>query len=334
MPELRKDPVTGHWVIFSTERNKRPTDFHPARREPLAPSCPFCEGHEDKTPHEIFAHRPQAGQANGPGWWIRVVPNKFPVLQVEGELNPQGVGMFDTMNGIGAHEVIIDTPRHDLGLADLPEAQVEQLLWTFHSRSQDLRRDIRLQYVLVFKNYGEAAGATLEHSHSQLIATPVVPHRVKEKLSGARHYHQYRERCIYCDLIRQELASRERLVLETEHFVVLAPYASRFPFELCLLPRRHEHDYAALSRPQAADLAGALKDCLARLRRALADPAYNLLIHTAPLQEPCGPYFHWHLELMPRLTKMAGFEWGTGFHINPTLPEDAAKYLRQVDLKS
>lgn len=333
MPDLRKDAVTGHWVIISTERSKRPTDFRPMAHEVDPTACPFCEGHEDRTPPEILAHRGHGLPANGPGWSVRVVPNKFPVLHVEGELNRQGVGMFDTMNGIGAHEVIIDTPVHGQAMSDLSPAQVEQLLWTFQGRCMDLRRDHRMRYVLIFKNHGDAAGATLEHSHSQLIATPVVPNRVIEKIEGSRRYFQYRDRCIYCDILRQELASRERVVLETDHFAVLAPFASRFPFEMQILPKKHSHDYGSLEKPQAADLAVVLKDCLGRLKKALADPAYNFLVHTAPLQEPCEPFFHWHLELMPRLTKIAGFEWGTGFYINPTQPEDAAKYLRQVDLK-
>jgi UDPglucose--hexose-1-phosphate uridylyltransferase len=331
MPELRKDLVTGHWVIISTERSKRPTDYRPARGETKPSACPFCPGHEAQTPSEILALRPGGGAANGPGWQVRVIPNKFPVLQVEGELDRQGQGLFDTMNGIGAHEVIIDTPQHGLGLGDLAEAEVERVLWVFHSRCQDLRKDLRMRYLLVFKNHGDAAGATLEHSHSQLIATPVIPSRVLDKLEGSKRYYREKERCIYCDLLRQELAGRERLVMETEHFAVLAPFASRFPFELLILPKRHGHDYGDLDQALAADLAKVLKQCLGRLKKALSDPAYNFLIHSAPLREDCGSYFHWHLELMPRLTKIAGFEWGTGFYINPTQPEEAAKYLRQME---
>ncbi len=321
MPELRKDPVTHRWVIISNERGKRPTDFGRPQALKKGGACPFCPGSESKTPAEILAIRPEGSQPNGPGWQVRVVPNKFPVLQVEGDLNRRGLGMFDMMNGIGAHEVIIDSPDHERALSDLEEGQVERILWTYRDRCLDLRRDMRLRYTLVFRNQGEAAGATLEHPHSQLIATPVVPSLVREKVEGALRYFEYKERCVYCDILRQELSGRDRLVVESEHFAALAPFASRFPFELAVFPKRHGHDFGQMDQSQAADLARVLKQALARLRKSLADPAYNYVIHTAPLQQRCEEEFHWHMEIIPRLTKIAGFEWGSGFYINPTPPE-------------
>ncbi len=330
MPELRKDPITGRWVIVATGRAKRPSDFS---REPVARFgngfCPFCYGSEQKTPCEVLAFRPYGG-ANQPGWTLRVVPNKFPVLEIEGALNRQGEGMFDRMRGIGAHEVIIETPDHSATLACLPEKQVEDLMWAFKSRVLDLKQDRRLRYTVLFKNHGEAAGATLEHTHSQLIALPIIPKVVTEEIEGAKSYFQFKERCIFCDILHQEQSTGARLVAENESFVVLCPYAARFPFETWILPKRHESHFEESGPETLSDLASALRSTLRKLDQALERPAYNFIIHTAPLQEGPLEHYHWHLEIMPKLTKVAGFEWATGFHINPTPPEESAKFLRET----
>lgn len=332
MPEFRKDPVTGRWVIIATDRPRRPSDFS---REPVvikgSPNCPFCPGNEAKTPPEILAYR-QTGGPNEPGWTLRVVPNKFPVLRVEGDFNRQGEGVYDRMNGIGAHEVIIETPDHHLRLADLPEKRVEDVFWAFRDRILDLKKDRRLQYLLIFKNHGERAGASLEHSHSQLIALPVIPRRVQEELEGARRYLEFKDRCIYCDIVRQEADTGSRVVLETQAFLVICPFAARFPFELWILPRRHHSHFEEIDPAAMANLAWVLRVVLRKLDRALEQPAYNFIIHTAPVQETPKDYYHWHLELAPRLTRIAGFEWGTGFYINPTPPEESARFLREAGL--
>ena len=330
MPELRKDPITGRWVIVATGRARRPTDFS---RDPVKPFgngfCPFCYGAEEKTPPEVLAFR-SSGGPNQPGWSLRVVPNKFPVLEIEGELNREGEGMFDRMNGVGAHEVIIETPEHKASLADLQEKQVEDLLWAFKNRVIDLRQDRRLRYTVLFKNHGEAAGASLEHTHSQLIALPVIPKRVREEIDGAKSYFDFKERCIFCDIIQQEVRTGARLVTETDFFVVLCPYAARFPFETWILPKRHEAHFEDSDAPTLQNLAWVLRGTLRKIDQALEHPAYNFIIHTAPLQEGQMPHYHWHMEIMPKLTKVAGFEWATGFHINPTPPEESAKFLREV----
>ena len=332
MPELRKDPITGRWVIVATGRAKRPSDFS---REPVKPFgngfCPFCYGAEQKTPPEILAFRPNGG-ADQPGWSLRVVPNKFPVLEIEGELDRQGDGMFDRMNGVGAHEVIIETPDHNATMADLPEKQVEDVLWAFKKRVLDLRQDGRLRYTVIFKNHGEAAGATLDHTHSQLIALPVIPKRVREEIDGATSYFEFKERCIYCDIVQQELRSGVRVVTETDLFVVLSPYAARFPFETSILPKRHEAHFEDSDARTMQNLAWVLRGTLRKIDQALERPAYNFIIHTAPLQEGNMPAYHWHIEIMPKLTRVAGFEWATGFHINPTPPEEAAKFLREMGI--
>jgi UDPglucose--hexose-1-phosphate uridylyltransferase len=331
LPELRKDPITGRWVIIATDRAKRPTDFVREKVQIRGSGfCPFCYGNENKTPPEILAYRNDGSMRNTPGWSLRVVPNKFPALGIEGSLNRQGEGLYDKMNGIGAHEVIIETPDHNLTLATMPARRVEEVLWAFRDRIIDLKKDRRFKYILIFKNHGEAAGASLEHTHSQLIALPVVPKRVAEEVGGAREYYTFKERCVFCDILRQETESGVRVISESSDFIALAPFAPRFPFEIWLLPKAHQSSFEESQRHEFEELAPMLKDMLSRLDRVLDYPAYNYIIHTSPFSESTEDYFHWHLEIMPKLTKLAGFEWGTGFYINPTPPEESAKFLREA----
>jgi len=333
LPELRKDPITGRWVIISTDRAKRPTDFSRDSVDIKGNGfCPFCYGNESKTPPEILAYGRNGSGPNTPGWSVRVVPNKFPALGIEGELDRQGEGLFDKMNGIGAHEVIIETPDHRITLANLHEKGIEEVLWAYRERMNDLKNDRRFRYVLIFKNHGEAAGASLEHTHSQLIALPIVPKRVREEVDSAARYFQEKERCIFCDMIRQELATADRIIAENERFVALAPYAPRFPFETWLLPKSHSSAFENHDAPVYSNLAGLLKDLLLRLDAVLNRPAYNYIIHTSPVGEEINEHYHWHIEMMPKLTKVAGFEWGTGFYINPTPPEESARFLREAQL--
>jgi UDPglucose--hexose-1-phosphate uridylyltransferase len=327
--ELRKDPVTGRWVIISTERRKRPSDF---RLESVtigpADACPFCAGHEHMTPREILAVGRNGGPPNAPGWSLRVIPNQFPVLRVEGSLDRQGEGLFDKMSGIGAHEVIIESPKHDETLATLDEEAVEQVLSAFRDRIHDLKQDRRFRYIIVFKNHGAAAGASLDHSCSQLIALPIVPREVRDEVDGARAHFQAKERCVFCDILRQETTDGTRVIAENADMVAVAPYAPRFPFETWILPRRHQSAFEDAPRHEYAALARMLGDILRRMNKSLKNPPYNLLIHSAPVAEPAGDYYHWHVEIIPKLTKVAGFEWATGFYLNPTSPEEAAEVLR------
>jgi UDPglucose--hexose-1-phosphate uridylyltransferase len=338
VPELRKDPIVGRWVIISTDRAKRPTDFIREQVKMKGGFCPFCFGNESKTPPEVLAYRPNPNggppqQRNASGWTLRVVPNKFPALGIEGNLGRQAEGMFDKMNGIGAHEVVIETPEHNQTLANLPIKRVEEVLWAFRDRVLDLKQDKRFKYILIFKNYGEAAGASLEHTHSQLIALPILPKQVIEELEGAKNYFKFKERCIFCDMIRQEMDATTRVVSENQDFVTMAPYAPRFPFETWILPKRHESAFENGISHIYENLARALKTVLMKMDRVLDNPAYNLVIHTSPVQDTTNDYYHWHLEIMPKLTKMAGFEWGTGFYINPTPPEESAKFLREASIE-
>jgi UDPglucose--hexose-1-phosphate uridylyltransferase len=330
MPELRKDPIHGRWVIISTERSRRPSDFAPEERRPVGGFCPLCEGNEDRTPPEIVAFRDNGTLPNTPGWTLRVVPNKFPALRIEGELDREGEGIYDKMNGIGAHEVVIETPRHEETLITLPLKDVKNVLWAYRERIIDLRRDPRLRYVLVFKNHGVAAGASLEHSHSQIIALPIVPKRVSEEIEGAKTYFKYKDRCVFCDIIRQEIQQRYRVITENKSFLSIAPFASRFPFETWILPKTHHPGFEHMELSQYEQAAQILSDTLRRINQVLTDPPYNYVIHTSSSPEVDMDYYHWHFEIMPKLTKVAGFEWGTGFYINPTPPEEAAEYMREA----
>jgi UDPglucose--hexose-1-phosphate uridylyltransferase len=333
MPQLRKDPVTGRWVIISTDRQKRPNDFRVERAAMIGREhCPFCPGRESLTPPEVLSYRQNGGGPNAPGWDVRVVPNKFPALQVEGTLDREGEGMFDRMNGIGAHEVIIETPDHDRSLAAMSEPEIERVLWAYRERILDLKQDRRLRYILVFKNHGAAAGATLEHPHSQLIALPIVPDFVREEMDGARRHFEAKDRCVFCDIVHQELADTRRVILENADAVALAPYAPRFAFETWLLTKRHSARFEEAPRHEYEGLARLLKSVLQRMERALEFPAYNLIVHTAPFSDAVTDLFHWHIEVIPKLTRVAGFEWGSGFYINPTSPEEAAKVLRAVKI--
>ncbi len=343
MPELRKDPLIGRWVIIATERAKRPVDFIAARDEALpADNCPFCEGKEETTPKEIVAVRTNGNGADKPGWSVRVVPSIKPVLGIEGQLNRRAKGMYDVMNGIGAHEVIIESPQHIGNAADLSPEQLQAAFQAAILRMADLEKDNRFRYALWFKNYGEIAGAgKIQHCRSQLIATPVTPLRVKEELLGARRYFDEKERCILCDLLTQEREAKARIVVDSEYVVALCPFAARFPFEVWILPKQHNCDFAKMKPKELTDVARVFKQVLSRLKLVLNDPPYNALLHTAPFRNRQGKPghwktieddYHWHIELIPRLTRVAGFEWGSGFYINPTPPEESAKYLREAGI--
>ncbi|OHB72862.1 MAG: galactose-1-phosphate uridylyltransferase [Planctomycetes bacterium RBG_13_63_9] len=334
MPDLRKDPIVGRWVIIAQSRAKRPHDFDTSQRRDRGRFCPFCEGNEEKTPAEIIAYRKPGSQPNGKGWRVRVIPNKFPALEIEGELNKRGDGIYDMMRGVGAHEVIVESPRHLLSTSELSEEQLREVLWVYRDRLVDLKKDLRLVYGMIFKNVGPAAGASLEHTHSQLIVTPIVPISVWEEMTGSLEFFNYRGRCVYCDMIQQELATEKRIVLDTPGFLAFSPFAGRFPFETWILPKTHASHYENIQKNEVEELSGVLRQVIAKIEAALDQPAYNYIIHTAPFDTQELGHYHWHIEIIPSLTKTAGFEWGTGFYINPVPPEQAAAFLREVEVES
>ncbi|MEM9665077.1 MAG: galactose-1-phosphate uridylyltransferase [Bacteroidota bacterium] len=336
MPELRKDPIVDEWVIIATERGKRPSDFRIQIQPRTQTSCVFCAGHEQETPPEVHLVPPVNGQSEGAPWAVRVVPNKFPALQASGAVHTQAEGLGRLVSGVGIHEVIIETPAHARDLSELSVPSVAAVLATYRHRLRTLGADPRLAYALIFKNQGRGAGASLEHAHSQLIGLPLTPPLIKKELQAARaHYHAH-QRCIYCDYLHQEVPG-PRLVAQTDGFVALTPYAARFPFEMWVLPRFHQHDFARITDTQTTELAGLLKDVLQRLCTVLGNPPFNYILHTAPFARPQPGHwttleqdYHWHLEITPRLSRTAGFEIGSGLRINPTPPEEAAQALREA----
>jgi len=330
MPELRKDPILGRWIIISKERRKRPTDFPIEVAGSSGGFCPLCPGNETFTPPEVFALRADGNDPDGPGWDVRVVPNKYPALVIEGDLEKEGIGLFDKMNGIGAHEVIIDSPDHDVDFADFEISQIELVLKAYKERILDLKKDPRFQYVMVFKNHGKAAGASLEHSHSQLIALPILPRMIVSEISGAKSHFTYKERCVFCDIIWQEMQQQERVVCESELFITVTPFAPRTPFEMWIIPKKHSSDYFTMDDAEVKGLAEIFSETLQRLCSCIENVPYNFVLHTGPLRSSNLEHYHWHFEIMPKLTSIAGFEWGTGFYINPLPPEEAAAYLRKA----
>lgn len=329
MPEFRKDPVTGQWVIVRTERPHRPEDFRPPPA-PRAPGpCVLCEGREAETPPELLAYRPGGdGRANGPGWRVRVVANRFPTLRVEGDLERRGYGLYDLMNGVGAHELVIESARHDDTLATLPLAAVEDVVHAFQERMLDLRRDTRFRSLVAFKQARVGPGTRHEHPHSQLLATPTVPSDLGHELLHARGYFDYRERCLFCDILQQETDERLRVVVESDHMVAIVPFAARTPFEVWILPRRHAAGYEYVTASERRDFARVLKTVLQRLDALLGGAPVGFVLHSAPFGDGEVPFFHWHLEITPAVAPPEFLPDGSGFQVNPLPPEDAAQFLR------
>ncbi len=319
MPQLRQDPTTKEWVIIASERSRRPHDFikqtSASARVPYKEDCPFCQGNEHLTPHETLAYR-KNGLADQAGWWVRVIPNKFPALSPEGSVVREDKGFFRLMDGVGVHEVVIESPFHDRILPLMEDNQVEEILLAYRERYLAVREDARIKLIIIFKNHGEAAGTSLDHAHSQLVGTAVVPSTIRKKLEEATRYYDDHGRCVYCDLIQEELASGERIVMDTERFVVLQPFASRFPFESWIIPKTHQASFGLISIDDSKIFAKILKTTLLKLHYKLNDPDYNYIFHTAPIKDEQDDYYHWHLQIIPRLTTLAGFEMGSGIYIS------------------
>jgi UDPglucose--hexose-1-phosphate uridylyltransferase len=334
MPEFRRDPLHEVWVAFSPERQRRPHDFLAGELKPGVVD-PFAAGNEHLTPPEIYAVREGRSAPNGPGWRVRVVPNRYPAMRIEGQLKLVPEGLYDRATGIGAHEVIIETPDSAAPLESLPVSAIAEVLTAYKERMLDLDRDRRFEHIFVFKNVGPVAGASLAHAHSQLVALPVVPLAIEGKLRRAREHYLRKDRSLFSDILHTEKAEGKRIVAENGSFVLFCPYASRFPFEMAIYPKRHEPDYASCGAGELHDLAELLRYAVERLNLVLEHPGYNLLLHTAPLRRPQTERFAsarydycWHIEIVPRLAALAGFEIGLGAHINAVFPEEAARFLR------
>ncbi|MFA4842776.1 MAG: galactose-1-phosphate uridylyltransferase, partial [Candidatus Omnitrophota bacterium] len=292
--------------------------------------CPFCYGNESLTPPEIEVIREHGTAPNTSGWQVRVVANKFPALQIEGDLERRGIGIYDLTNGVGAHEVLVESPYHQKDIPDLMNHEIENFLSMYCRRSLDLIKDKRFKYIMIFKNFGAPAGASLEHPHTQIVALPMVPKNVMEEIKGAHNYFEFRERCIFCDIIRQERQEKDRVILENPHFLSFCPFVSRFPFEIWIMPKKHSGYFCQMPPEEIPALAAILKETIAKLKAVFPKVSYNFIVHTSPINgDGSTEGYHWHIEFMPKLTRVAGFEWGSGFYLVPTPPEAAAKYLRE-----
>jgi UDPglucose--hexose-1-phosphate uridylyltransferase len=331
MPEIRLNVVTREWVIIATERAKRPSDFRNNKERNhlphYLPTCPFCPGNERKTPLERFR------VPDGDNWKIRVVANKFPALSPEGvKTRREDGGLARMVSGVGLHEVIIETPAHNIttGLLDLP--QLEELVRTYRARFMEAHTDGRIEHAIIFKNHGEGAGTSLEHSHSQLIATPIVPIQFRDRVQAALHYFDDTGECIICALTRKDREEGSRIILDTAHFVTLIPYAALSPFHTWLFPKRHSASFASINDEEIKDLAFHLKTILSKFHYGLDDPDYNYVIKSSRPQDAENEYCHWYIGIIPRVTQAAGFELGSGMFINSSLPEKNAEFLRSVKI--
>lgn len=335
--ELRKDPLLGRWVAVLNQ-SKTPSEYHlQAHDTDIEENCIFCAGRESDTPEEISS-TPRSGTGHNPHeWWTRVIPHLNPIFRVEGDLGRKGEGMYDKMNSIGANEIIIESPEHSVRPEDIGLDQMIRVIMTYRERMVDLEKDHRLRYTLIYKNSGKQAGAVYSHPISHLASTPIIPKRVKDELDSAKQYYSYKERCIFCDIVREELRTASRVITETKYFIAFCPFASKFPFEISIIPKRHNCAFQDIRTEEIEDMALILSVVLKKLRASFTDLPFNYFIHSAPNRIPrknhwhtLGDDFHWHLEVIPRLFNTSGFEWSSGLYILTTSPENAAKHLREV----
>lgn len=331
MPELRRDPVTGAWVILAPERKVRPQYYQSGGENSLLPQdCPFCEGNEHMTPPEVYALRENNSPANTPGWHLRVVPNKYPALRVEGNLDRKPEGFYDKMNGIGAHEVVIETKHHHEDIGQLDDNHAASILLTYKNRILDLKQDIRFKYIQVFKNHGARAGATIPHAHSQIVALPVVPGTIQKQLAGAKDHFIEKERCIYCDIVHYEKEYKKRVLFDTNDFLVICPFAASFPFSLKIYPKNHFAAFQGTDDTILRNLAPVIKNTVNTLNTVLDTPAYNMVLHNAPFDRDTWDYYHWHMDIVPIIYGTGGFELGTCSYINSIPPEEAIQILKNA----
>ena len=327
MSVLRRDPATGGWVIVAPERSRRPRETHPSDPSQRTPG-PFCAPDHASSASALL----QAPSTDDAGWTVRVLPNKFPALGPDPHHKESFDGrLFRELAGVGHHEVIVEGPAHDLRMSNMSVDEIAAVLEAYHARCRALRDDPRVAYIIIFKNDGLQAGASLVHPHSQLVATPMAPLALQQRYARAREHYDATGRCLYCDLVKAERQARVRVVFETGSLVVYCPFASAIPYETWIAPLRHQPAFVATSREDRQELASVLRRTLVALDRALDGPDFNFVLHTAPVAEEHQPYYLWHIQILPRIAQLAGFELGSGMPINSTSPEDAAERLRRSD---
>ncbi len=329
MSEIRQDITTEEWVIMAKERARRPRDFISRQKSTqlpaFVPSCPFCPGNEKRTPAETLSY---LNERTG-NWQVRAFANRYSALTPEGSRERRKEGkLFASMDGVGIHEVIVEGPIHNRVLALMEDEEVEAVLHAYRERYNVLIKLPFVQLVLIFKNHGSSAGTSLEHPHSQLIATPLVPHYIRMQCNVATRYYDETCRCLLADITAEELSQAKRMVMETNKFVVFHPFASHTPFETWIMPKRYEASFGNSNDEELKDLSHTLRITLLKLYKGLNNPDFNYIISTVPKGDEDNGYFLWHLRIIPRLTEVAGFEIGSGIHINTTLPEETASFIR------
>ena len=330
MSEFRHNLITNEWVVVATERAKRPHDFIGKKASSPLPeyseTCPFCPGNEKNTPVAVYRY-PVEGD-----WKIRVIPNKYAALKPTDSLERQQVGRYLKFGGFGYAEVVVETPKHNQTLGTLSVDEAYQVMLAYKARYDILSADERIDLVTIFRNHGERAGTSLEHPHSQIIATPLVPLRVRNQLEETQRYSANFGTCVFCDILKEEKKDGRRIVLETEHFVAFEPFASRSPFETWIFPKRHQSVFGAIHLNELHDMAKIVRDVLYKIHTGLENPDYNLILQSAPTKEDDVDYYHWYIRIIPRLSTPAGFEMGTGIYISTAYPEETAEFLRKVDV--
>lgn len=329
MAELRQNVITRDWVIINPERARRPDQFAKSAGETLPttvylPDCPFCKGNEHLTMNEILRIDGEVG------WAVRVIPNKFPALTEKGERIHKVDGIYRSITAVGYHEVIVEHPLHNTTLALMKAEEILQVLSAYRTRYRAIRHDPRVEAIIIFKNHGEEAGTSIVHPHSQLVATPIVPYQIRSRIDEAIRYFDDTGECVGCRTVEDEITAGERVIYESKHFVCFIPYAALSPFHTWIFPKRHSCSFDAIADEELFDLAGMIKVVLAKLFFGLNNPSYNYSIRSIPTREQQAEYFHWYLSIIPRVSKTAGFELGSGMFINTALPEESAKFLREV----
>ena len=335
MPHLRFDHLQDRWIIFAPDRIHRPAGYNAPPKPKPAGQCPFCPGNEKLTPPEITALRPYNSLPDKPGWQIRVIPNKFPALTKTEDPNCSQDDLFLSIDGYGCHEVIIESPRHDQDFRQFELEHIENILAVYKERMKVLMNDPHIEYILIFRNQGYNAGVTQYHPHAQLLASTVIPKTVRTEFDSSLKHQRQSGKCLFCSILDQEIQNGQRVIHQNEHFAAYLPYASRMPYEICVMPKKHQSSFTSTAEPEIHSLAKILKITLKSLTATIPDIDYNLLIHTAPNLPPgkltdWDKCYHWHIEIIPRIGNTAGFEIGTGFFINTVLPETAAKDIRSA----
>ena len=335
--QLRRDPLSGNWTIIIQNHvdYTKIVENAQKRRAVETATCRYCENFEHETPPEIYSIRRDQTQANEPGWYVRIIPEKFPVLQIHGDLNNRGLGIYDVLDGIGAHEIVVETPVHGLDLIDFEPDQLERVLQAYKERFLDLKKDERFRYILMHKSPGDGEEACMDHSFSHIIATPITPLLVKEELANARAHYSLKERCLLCDVIRQEQEANLRIVLDYKSYLAICPFAAKVPFQLMILPKRHETFFEWNN--ELADLAAIMHQCFQKLKAVLGNVDYVMVIHSGPnlsagklrgYWKTLEKDFHWHIEITPKIRSYSSFEISSGFQVNPVAPEAATQILR------